>query len=437
MALNCHSHSHSGIVEHAWLLERMLRRSFQLRTIADHTHHCRLINNSGSPPLRAHYSTTYGINRRTSLLDVKYYSIFNGGLPHDIMHDIMEGAAPMETKLLLSHCAASNYFSLHDYNKLLLNFNFGYSDNDKPVPILSTVLTSDSPLKSTASQMITLLRNLPFIIGSYIPEGDLNWTCFLLLRKIVDICMCPVLPRCISATLQMLINDHHTLFVTLYGKEKYTPKMHFMVHYPMQIIDVGPMVRTWTMRHEAKLSFFKQASRLANFKNVAQSVVNRHQRWFCYQMASSKSELLESSLECGPALKSNGGPTLLQDEPVALKQAILCVLPEISLFSTVFHPVWVVRDGVKYKADNCFLINGSDGLDPKFVKLDELLILGNNTLLFVVRECQILYFDDHFHAYVIKVTANTLIVSDLYDHNVYHSHTINGNVHIGLKYYFN
>ena len=199
--------------------------SFQPRTITDHIHHCSLIKDAENPALQAHYSTTFGINSRTSLLDVKHYSIFNGGLPHDIMHDIMEGAAPTEIKLLLSHCFASKYFTLNDYNKLLLNFNFGYSCNDKPVPILSTVFTTDTTLKSSASQMITLLRNLPFIVGRYIPEGDQNWTCFLLLRKIVDICLCPVLPQSISVTLHMLINDHHTLFVALYGKDKYIPKI--------------------------------------------------------------------------------------------------------------------------------------------------------------------------------------------------------------------
>lgn len=280
----------------------------------------------------------------------------------------------------------------NDYNKFLLNFNFGYSENDKPVPVLSTVLTNDSPLKSSASQMITLLRNLPFIVENSIPEGDRHWICFLLLRKIFDMCMCPVLPQGASATLSMLIKEHHSLFVTLYGKEKYIPKMHFMVHYPMQIIDVGPMVRTWTMRHEAKLSFFKRASRLANFKNVAQSVANRHQRWFCYQMSSSKGELLGSTLECGPAEKSSGGPTVLQDEPTTVKQAIVRVLPNVSLLSAVFRPVWVVRDGIKYKPDNCFLIGGTDGLDPKFLKLNELIVLGTNTLLFVVSECQVLLF---------------------------------------------
>lgn len=80
--------------------------SFQPRTVADH-HHCDLIRDAESLPLRTHYSTTYGINSRTSLLDVKHYSLFNGGLPHDMMHNIMEGAAPTEIKLLLSHCVSS------------------------------------------------------------------------------------------------------------------------------------------------------------------------------------------------------------------------------------------------------------------------------------------------------------------------------------------
>ena len=136
--------------------------SFPPRTVADHNHHCDLIGDAETSPLRTHYSTTYGINYCTSLLDIKHYSIFNGGLPHDIMHDIMEGAAPTEIKLLLSHCLSSKYFTLNNYNKLLLNFNFGYSENDKPEPILSTVFTkfNDSPLKSSASQMFYVTYHL-------------------------------------------------------------------------------------------------------------------------------------------------------------------------------------------------------------------------------------------------------------------------------------
>ena len=38
------------------------------------------------------------------------------------------------------------------------------------------------PLKSSASQMITLLCNLPFIVGRYIPEDEQNWM-FLAVAK--------------------------------------------------------------------------------------------------------------------------------------------------------------------------------------------------------------------------------------------------------------
>lgn len=49
-----------------------------------------------------HYSKTYGINQRSVLLDVPHYSMFGSGLPHDIMHDVLEGVA-LEMSLLLGH----------------------------------------------------------------------------------------------------------------------------------------------------------------------------------------------------------------------------------------------------------------------------------------------------------------------------------------------
>ena len=50
--------------------------------------------------------------------------MFNGSLPHDIMHDVLEGVASLELSLLLCHCIISeNYLSLEDYNhRLSLNF---------------------------------------------------------------------------------------------------------------------------------------------------------------------------------------------------------------------------------------------------------------------------------------------------------------------------
>ena len=346
------------------------------------------------------------------------------------MHDLLEGIGPKETKLLLTHCISAKYFTLDEYNDALRNFNYGYTDNDKPVPILSTAFTKNGPLRSSAGQMLTMFRNLPLMIGSKIPENDECWSC-LLLRKVFDIVMCPALPHGTCAILKTLITEHHSLYVSLYGPEQFIPKMHFLLHYPYQMERIGPIVRAWTMRHEAKLNFFKQASRVSNFKNIAQSVAKRHQRWLCYQLA--KCDLLRFSLECGPG----NNPSPLSSEPESLRESILCSNPTVDTGSAVFRPSWVRHNGVLYKANNCFLMKGSDGLDPKFVKLEEILVIGNCLLTFVVYECKVLYFDDHYHSYAIELTPNKSIVNAdrLYDHNVYHGHKINSVVHISLKYY--
>ena len=67
----------------------------------------------------------------SALLDVAHFPFFDGGLPHDCMHDILEGAAPTEIKLLLKHCIAQKYFTVEEYNKSLVHFNYGYTESDR------------------------------------------------------------------------------------------------------------------------------------------------------------------------------------------------------------------------------------------------------------------------------------------------------------------
>lgn len=87
-------------------------------------------------PTESHYSKTYGINRRSALLDVKHFPFFDGGLPHDCMHDLLEGVASTEVKLSLKHCIAEKHFSLDECNKSIVHFNYGYTESDRPVPVL-------------------------------------------------------------------------------------------------------------------------------------------------------------------------------------------------------------------------------------------------------------------------------------------------------------
>ena len=51
----------------------------------------------------------------------------------------------------------------------------------------------------------------------------------------------------------------------------------------MFIYRFGPLVRHWTMRYEAKHSYFKQlAQSMGNFVNAPYSLAMRHQLYQCY-----------------------------------------------------------------------------------------------------------------------------------------------------------
>lgn len=135
------------------------------------------------------------------------------------MHDLLEGIVPLEIKKLLHyHITVKHSFTLAEYNDRLINFNYGYSVWDKPVPILSRILNSpDQSLKSSASQMSTLLLILPFLIAGKILESDVHWKCFLLLRKLVDIVLCPVVSKDACISLSFLLKNIIAQFVLLYG----------------------------------------------------------------------------------------------------------------------------------------------------------------------------------------------------------------------------
>lgn len=83
-----------------------------------------------------------------------------------------------------------------------------------------------------ASQMWLLGRLLPVMIGDWIPNGDEHWSSYLLLLDIVDILFSPEISEEDISLLSILIQDHHSQFLSLYPHANILPKMHFMVHMP-------------------------------------------------------------------------------------------------------------------------------------------------------------------------------------------------------------
>lgn len=408
---------------------------FQLRTTTSHKSHCDKLGGR----LSDHYSKVYGVNRRSVLLDVKDYTMLDWGLPHDAMHDLFEGVVQYEIKLVLSHCCKEKYFSLQQFNQWLLNFDYGHSEvADKPTPITSTHLHADSKhLRQGAAQTWLLARILPLLIACHIPVSDKVWQCFIKLLKVIDICVAPIVSADTCGVLKILIEEHHQMFTQIYPEWSVIPKMHFLIHYPEQIMALGPLVRSWTMRHEAKLYLLKCAGRISNFKNISQSISCRHQRLMCYELASGG--LLHPNIECGPS--NSALARSLRNETTCIKDHIHSLVPDISDDVIITRSSWVKICGLTYKSTCTFIlwkISNAELAEPTlwFGCIDEILVASSTLILFLVCVYRSNYFDEHYHAYVVHRTSERAVVSytDLLDHTVYHCREVCGKLYIVMKY---
>lgn len=63
----------------------------------------------------------------------------------------------------------------------------------------------------------------------------------------------------------------------------------------------GPLVRFWTMRYEAKHSYFKRLSQhIGNYKNLSLTLSKRHQLLNCYYRLSNQLHHLD--MDIGPGM---------------------------------------------------------------------------------------------------------------------------------------
>ena len=71
------------------------------------------------------------------------------------------------------------------------------------------------------------------------PEEEPHWGCFLLLLQIVKHCTSRVTSAAASVIVASLVDRHHQNFKKCYPSIMLTPKMHYMVHFPQQLLRLG------------------------------------------------------------------------------------------------------------------------------------------------------------------------------------------------------
>ena len=207
----------------------------------------------------------YGIKSDSPINKLTYFKVCDN-IVLDIMHDFLEGVTNKIVCIVIKIlCFEKKFFDLSWLNDLIINFNYGFIDcKDKPSPLKFDQINGSKKLSQKAIQMWCLVRYLPLMLGDKIPEYDETFQLLLIHLDIIDIIFSPVISIAETNELASLIEEHHKLYLSLDKNNKLTPKMHFMIHYPFVIRNLGPPIRYWCMRYEQSHSFIKQSIRSSN-----------------------------------------------------------------------------------------------------------------------------------------------------------------------------
>ena len=102
---------------------------FIIRTRRDHDAQCSALNVQG---IRDHLSKLYGIKSNSIFNTLKYFHCI-GGLPPDIMHDLLEGVVPLVFLETIHFFIKKKKITLKYLNHIIANFDYGHCESkDKP-----------------------------------------------------------------------------------------------------------------------------------------------------------------------------------------------------------------------------------------------------------------------------------------------------------------
>ena len=242
--------------------------------------------------------------------------------------------------------------------------------------------------------MLLLATYLPLLIGDLIPEDSEHFLLFLILLRICSIAISWEIPPEVLGYLGTLIEEYHSKFKKLYPSAHFIPKQHYMVHYPSQILRYGPLVYSWTMRHEAKLQTIKRAAKHGNFKNISYTIAKRTQHALCYFLKCGK-PFLARPTEISAVSSVFASPELLH----FINESCLTV-------GTIKRVTWL-KHGIHHLKKFAMVYLGSGDLYPQFGKVQDIFVgyddlAVSHPFIVYIEKYDTMYYDSHFNSYVVK-----------------------------------
>jgi hypothetical protein len=330
-----------------------------------------------------------GIKKQCILNELQHFHVMENNSV-DAMHDFLEGIVPFELGLLLVELSTSKYVTLETLNLAISSFNYGAADRNSRPPTLLHL----HAVKMSATETWCFLRNLPIMLDKYVPRGDRYWKLLMMLLDVADVIFAPTVTQGLCSFLSHLIDDHHSYFIELFEADKrLLPKHHFLVHYPSCMLKLGPPIRYWCMRFEARHRFFKESARLSHgYKNICQTLANRFQLSLAGLLMNPGSQTSHNQVgPCKDVLVCSF------DDDYA---EVICGAMNVCRQDTIFVAKWANVGHYTIMRQAVVVIDVLEG-EPHFGIVEKLLALADKIFL-VVEMLVTTEYDDHFHSYVVK-----------------------------------
>lgn len=335
-----------------------------------------------------------GIKERCVFLDIKDFDLFQQ-VGVDIMHDILEGVAKyLISFMLLEYTQKLKLFSLSTLNNKLAYMDFGPDCKNRPCSIEKEHLVRRT-LRCSSGEMLTLLRFLGIMVGSYVPRDNTIWMLYIKLRKILDIVLSAKVSDGTEDLLQILVAEFNELYMKI-TKDSLKPKFHNMIHYHTALEKFGPLYSLWSMRFEGKHRHSKMAANTScNHVNVSLTLTMRHQLQLNEVFYRGS---VENSLKLGP--KKN----MLPSEACSIQTTL-----NLDSSKSLVCVNWAMISTIRYKK-GCILVHSlqNDAYTYIFLEVENVYMYDGNNLIFSGSLLETVAFDEHYFAYQLNTRATNV-----------------------------
>ena len=371
------------------------------RTLVLHQQWCDMVESTDGPT-KILLSRKYGINKKSCLAQLTAYDIAMDH-PFDIMHTLFEGYGHHILYQVLSALVADGRPLLVQHLNVLLR-KFPYAHCDKKNIPADISLTLTGKFKQKAAQFRTLLKIMPELLYEVIDFDNRYYNYFLEFVEITQIVCSPVLSVGTSHHLTEIIEMHLKKFQTLFPDASFTPKMHFLVHIPKQILEFGPPTRWSCMREEAKHKWFKAQVRASNFLAVDKTLAHAHQKYDCAKFGGI-GKRMNQILEIGVPKNNAHGDNVLQ--LLADERSYNRVPLDTDDIKKCKN---IVVSGTKYISNKTVLVVGAQYDDPIFGKVEHILVINKKEVFMTFKLYTTLQYEPLRGGYLAQSTDQSVIL---------------------------